>query len=129
VVHPEARAAFRSRADILYVPEFVANCGSVYDGNLPGDRAFNERLLRARFGAAVRKLLAESRRLGLTAGDLARRVAEDNVQAAQTSPASARAHERALRWTTRLAEHRFSPGATGNLVARYLAGRWTPHVG
>jgi glutamate dehydrogenase (NAD(P)+) len=126
VVHPAAREAFAARRDVIAIPDFVANCGSVLDGNLPGGRTLNDRLVREHYGGAVRRLLAASARLDVPVGHLARQVAEEGLREIVAHPRRARARERDLDWSTRLAEHRWAPGALGTLLARRLARAWTP---
>jgi glutamate dehydrogenase (NAD(P)+) len=128
VVHPEARAAFAARLDVLSIPDFVANCGSVLDGNLPGGRALNERLLRRGYGHMIRKLLASGARLGVPVAALARQVAEDALQEVAADPARARARERFVGWSTRMVEHPLAPGAVGALLARRFARMWLPAI-
>jgi len=128
VVHPEIRTAFEARSDVLAVPDFVANCGSVLDGNLPGSRATNERLLRQQYGTMVRKLVAASARRGIPVGALARRTAETTIRQAESDPRAARARERRFEWATWLADRPLAPARAGDLVARRLASAWTPTI-
>jgi glutamate dehydrogenase (NAD(P)+) len=127
-LHPEVEKKFLQQKDIIFIPDFVANCGGVLGANLHGTTQSKLNLMQQKFGNMVLHLLRKSFKSNISFEQLAREIAEKNITFYQKNPQKAHKEAKLLDITATLSSQRFVPSKMKDFLMKRYLQKWIPQT-
>ncbi len=127
-IHPEVENNFLKKKDIIFIPDFVANCGGVLGANLHGTTQSKLNLMHQKFGDMVLDLMRKSLKTNIAFEQLAREIAEKNIVSYQNNPRKARREAKLLDITAILSSQRFVPSKIKDILMKRYLRKWIPQT-
>jgi glutamate dehydrogenase/leucine dehydrogenase len=127
-IHPEVWQKLLRENAIIYIPDFVANCGGVFGANLHGRRETKLKLLFEKFSRMTDSLMEESLRSGISVNQLAEQIAERNILANQNNSAKAIRDANLLDLAASLSIKPYIPGQLSDIIMRWYVKHWLPKI-